>query len=343
MEATKNCDILSANETKALSTSENGSSHVDTSASAVPMNMSKPNKTRVEKFLMTPPDEKQRSVSFDLSMNTLSIPNDTFLNRFATSPSESIDISVRDCSEEIFVALIERDTEMKELVNRYKEFFDMVKQSIFEDDEKWDEFLKVLYSKREDISDSKWMESISKFLSDNPHFLANFKQITGYYENLDDDDCDYIQEEQEDRYTSCMMNDSVYVDITPIRNFPHVLEDLEKSYPQFFINAENELGKFGKERSRRGSTLGRNHLSNDNPLLHPNVEDQPSDSSSDDGSSDDSSETLYDELKRILITPRSLMDDVEWETAINECLDPWPQLLEQLEEVFIGEIKQNIF
>jgi len=310
----------------------------------VPLNMSKPNKTRVDNIPpLTPPEEK-RSVSFDLSIRTLSIPKDiNYYNGFAASPADSIDISVRDCSEEMLVSLKERDTEMKELVICNKEFFDTVKQSIFEDEESWKEFEKVLYSKREEIPDCEWMESISKHLSDNPQLLANFKQITGYYESDIDDNSenniDEIQDDYDDNdygYTSesCLMDSTTYVDIAPIRNYPHVLENLEKSYPQFFINANQELGKLGKERSRRGSTLGGNHLSNDNPLLHPNVEDhQPS---------NDSSVTLYDEFKRILVTPRSEMDDFEWETAINEILDVSQSLLEQFYEIIIQEINQYI-
>jgi len=344
METTQKRVTLSGNEIKALSTldkTENGSTRVDTSASAVPMNMSKPNKTRIEKFPLTPPDEK-RSVSFDLSINTLGT-YDSFLTEFANSPAESIDISVRDCSEEICVSLKERDIEMKDLVNCNKDFFDTIKQSMFEDEKKWEGFLKVLYSKREVIPDLKWMESISEFLSDNPQFLSMFKGITGYFENDNDDDDDDFQEENDDCCHTHMTNEPDYVDITPIRNFPHVLENLEKSYPQFFINAKNELGNLSKERSRRGSTLGRNHLSNDNPLLHPNVEDddQSSDQSSND-SSNSPSESLYDELKRLLITPRSDMDDNEWETAIYECIDSWESLTIQLEDIIDQEIRQNI-
>ncbi|CAG8569366.1 18718_t:CDS:2 [Rhizophagus irregularis] len=245
----------------------------------VPLNMSKPNKTRVDNISPpTPPsDEEKRSVSFDPSVKTLSIPKDfSYSNGFINSPSESIDISVRDCSEEMLVSLKERDTEIKDLVVHNQEFFDTVKQSIFEDDETWEKFEKVLYSKREEIPDY----------------------------------------------------------ITPIRYYPHALENFEKSYPQFFINAKQELGKLGKERSRRGSTLGRNHLSNDNPLLHPNIEDhQPL---------NDSSVTLYDELKRVLVIPRDEMDDFEWETAINEILDVSPPLLEHFYEIVIEEINQNI-
>ncbi|GES96530.1 hypothetical protein GLOIN_2v1606425 [Rhizophagus clarus] len=304
--------------------------------------MSKPNKTRVDNVSPPTPPEERRSVSFDPSVKTMSIPKDiNYLNGFTNSPAESIDISVRDCSEEISVSLKERDTEMKELVICNKEFFDTVKQSIFEDEEGWEEFLKILYSKREEIPDCKWMESISNYLSDNPQLLANFKQITGYLENDDDDDDNYdndyymddIQEEYDDDLGYTPECDPVYVDIAPIRNFPQALKNLETSYPQFFINAKQELGGLGKERHRRGSTLGRNHFSDDNPLLHPNVDDQ---------SSDNSSVTLYDEFKRILVTPRDIMNDFEWETAINEILIVSKSLLDHFYEIIIQEIDQNI-
>jgi len=284
---------------------------------------------------LTPPEEGKRSVSFNLSNSnsinsTLNIPKD--LIEFAVSPAESIDIAIRDLSQDICVAMVDRDTEMKDLFIRNQEFFDTVKQSIFEDDESWEEFLKVLYSKREEKPDSEWMDSISEFLSANPPLLVNFKQIIGYYENDDDNDDhdhdDNIQEYEEEPYPdSCIIDQNTYVDITPIRDHPRILENLEKSYPQFFINAQHELGN---ERQRRGSAsvLGGNHLCNDNPLLHPNV------------SSEEPSTTLYDEFKRILFTPRSEMSDVEWETAIYECLDPWPHLVAHLEEILVYEIEQ---
>jgi len=330
MEATKNRIVLTVKETTLDKTV------------TVPLNMSKPNKTRVDNISPpTPPsDEEKRSVSFDPSVTTLSIPkNFSYSNGFINSPSESIDISVRDCSEEMLVPLKERDTEIKDLVVRNQEFFDTVKQSIFEHEETWEAFEKVLYSKREEIPDCEWMESISKYLSDNPQLFITFKQITGYYESdeNDSDDIDEVRDYDDDYgYTSesCVMNNESYVDITPIRYYPHALENFEKSYPQFFINAKQELGKLGKERSRRGSTLGRNHLSDDNPLLHPNIEDHQS--------PNDSSVTLYDELKRVLVISRDEMDDFEWETAINEILDVSPPLLEHFYEIVIVEINQNI-
>ncbi|CAI2174046.1 10977_t:CDS:1 [Funneliformis geosporum] len=314
--------VPSDNEMKALSSSDKTEKNIPRGDTA-PVKMVKPNKTRVEKPL-TPPEEK-RSVSFDLSTLTLAIPND--VNTIATSPSESIDIPARELSQDIMVALVERDTEMRELFICNQDFFDMVKQSTFEDDDAWNEFLELLYSKREDKPDSEWMNSISESLSANPPLLVTFKQIIGFY---DDDD---TQQEFEDSYSpeiSGTSNDEGFIDITPIRGFPKIMENLEKSYPQFFINAKNILGK---ERQRRGSVLGGNHLlDNDNPLLHPNIENH---------SPEASSETLYEEFKRILLTPRSEMDDNEWETAIYECLDPWPQLICQLEDIILYEISEE--
>jgi len=346
---TKTRVTASVNETKALSTSdktEKGSPRVDTAAA--PMKMAKPNKTRVDNLPLTPPDEK-RSVSFDMISKVLHIPCENHctelngFNGFANSPAEYI--AVRDLSNEetqdICVSLFERHTEMRVLFARNQEFFDTVRQFIFEDNEGWNNFLEILYSTRDEKPDSIWMDEISEILSSNPPFLVKFKLIIGYYENDDDsnnnddndtnsstDSSNSIQEEYEDEILtdSCNLSESGYIDITPIRNYPTKLANLESTYPQFFINAKELLCK---ERKRRGSALGGNHLGSDNPL-HPNAEPE------------ESSESLYDEFKRILTTPKSEMNDDEWETRIYEILDDWPQLTRQFEEILIPEIPEVI-
>ncbi|CAG8469552.1 9707_t:CDS:1 [Funneliformis mosseae] len=313
--------VSSGSEMKASSTPDKTEKHLPRTDTA-PMKMVKPNKTRVEKPL-TPPEER-RSVSFDLSTLTLTDPKGNMdVDAIATSPCESIDIPARELSQDIMVALVERDTEMRDLFIRNQDFFDMVKQSTFEDDDAWNEFLELLYSKREDNPDSEWMNSISESLSANPSLLVTFKQIIGFY---DDDDTIQEFEGSCSPEMSSTINDEAIIDITPIRSFPKIMENFEISYPQFFINAKNILGK---ERQRRGSVLGGNHLlDNDNP----NIESH---------SPESSSETLYEEFKRILLTPRSDMDDNEWETAIYECLDPWPQLIMQLEDIILYEISEE--
>jgi hypothetical protein len=261
-------------------------------------------------------------------------------NEFVNSPADSIDINVHDLSQDICVSLLKRDSEMKVIFARNQEFFDTVKKATFEDEEGWENFLKILYSKRDEKPDLEWMDEISEILSSNPPFLVRFKQIIGYYEDDDSNSNDnddsnstinsnstqeeYEEENNSNFSDSCIMSEPGYIDITPIRNCPAKLANLESNYPQFFINARELLCK---ERKRRGSTLGGNHLSDDNPL-HPNVE----------RTSEDPSETLYDEFKRILTIPKSEMNDDEWETCIYECLDPWPQLIDQFEEILIPEI-----
>lgn len=346
---------VTSSEAKALSTSdktEKGSSNADTSASAAPMKMVKPNKTRVENLPLTPPDEK-RSVSFDLHSNTtLQIPyentfypNSNGSNGFATSPAESIDIAVRELSEDVCVSLMKRHVEMKELVDRNKDFFDKVKQISFEDENDWKNFLKVLYSKRDEKRDHQWMDEISEFLSNNPPFLATFKQIIGYYENDDatdsvdndaNNDADYFNnvdfdDIQEEHYESCAMNDHVYIDVTPIRRFPNKLENLEKFYPVFFDNVKQLLNQERQRRGSAGSALGGNHLSDDNPNLHP-VDVQ---------SEEPTEEKPYDEFIRILKTPTDVMDDDEWETAIYECLDPSQDLVSEFEYMICHEIPEE--
>jgi len=334
----------SVNETKPLSTSdktEKGSSRVDTSTSAAaPMKMTKPNKTRVDNSNnlspLTPPDEK-RSVSFDLFSNILHDKYCTDINGyngFINSPAESVDIAVvRDYSPDWIVSLYDRDTEMRVLYAHNQEFFDIVRQVTFEDEEGWENFKKILYSKRDEKPDLDWMNEISEILSSNPPFLVKFKQIIGYYENDNDDNdstdsSNSSQEDYDDDDTSnsCVLSEPGYIDITPIRNYPEKLAKLEFTYPQFFINAKELLSK---ERKRRGSTLGGNHLGDDNPL-HPNAE----------RTLEEPSETLYEEFKRILTTPRSEMSDGEWQTNIYECLESCEQLVLQFEEMLIPEIPE---
>ncbi|CAJ0765421.1 18298_t:CDS:2 [Entrophospora sp. SA101] len=126
----------------------------------------------------------------------------------------SIDISAKllNNSDEIRVSLLERDTEMKELFIINKDYFDGVKQFISDNNgatcNTWQEFLNLLYSKREEISDKKWMKCIESYLKENPLFLNNN-----------------------------------FIDVTLIRDFPKILENFESSYPQFFVNLKQTLDK----------------------------------------------------------------------------------------------------
>nr|CAG8474038.1 6307_t:CDS:2 [Entrophospora candida] len=140
----------------------------------------------------------------------------------------SIDISAKllNNSDEIRVSLLDRDTEMKELFIINKDYFDGVKQFISDNNgatcNTWQEFLSLLYSKREEISDKKWMKCIEinddNIYHDNA-YLDQFYKDNYYYQNNN------------------------FIDVTLIRDFPKILENFESSYPQFFVNLKQTLDK----------------------------------------------------------------------------------------------------
>ncbi|CAG8683608.1 15474_t:CDS:2, partial [Cetraspora pellucida] len=203
-------------------------------------------------------------IGADDDSTVVSTPIDEF---FLDSPTaSSIDISVRDLNSDILVALVDRKVEIKDLFVRNQDYFDFVKQTAFSSNDRWQEFLDVLFSPRGQIPDFDWMNTISELLS--PQLLVQFKVIVG------------------------------------------------------------------RERHRKGSFLGGNHLTDYIPLQSEN------DTIVNSNNSVSEPTTLYNEFKRILLCPRSEMDDVEWDISIYELLDPWPQLVAQFEEIIAHEINE---
>ncbi|RHZ54523.1 hypothetical protein Glove_426g75 [Diversispora epigaea] len=167
--------------------------------------------------------------------------------------------------------------------------------------------------------------------------------------NLDENDINEENDVDEgynpfDYYSPTFEENNIgFWDICAIRDYPKILENLEISYPQFFINAKQELSQ---ETQRRGSILGGNHLSqtrhsscsspacslnggfNFGGKINTEVTEEPA-------------TTLNDEFKSILVASRDEIPDEEWETAIYECLDPWPQLVAQFEEIIKYETSND--
>ncbi|CAG8730993.1 728_t:CDS:2, partial [Acaulospora morrowiae] len=239
-------------------------------------------------------------------------------------------ISGCDLSSDILVSLMDRDKEMKDLFICNQEYFDLVKQSIFgASEEGWQQFLEILYAPRRVLSDSEWISTISEVLDPNPHLLAKFKEIVGYY--------------------VCM-----------IRDYPKILENLETSYPQFFVNVNQFLSQ---QAEYRGSALGGNHLSQARQSVRVSSGGIFQEGNNNNNDSELSSlwkrcsptislplkqtnppsktPTLYDEFKSVLLSSRSELSDEEWEMAIYEYLDPWPQLAAQFEEIISYEIGED--
>ncbi|CAG8791731.1 7764_t:CDS:2, partial [Racocetra persica] len=295
-------DIPFAKETKPADSINPIASKLVAKPSKIHTNLSKTssNEKRSVGFIIPEKNNSQNvstAVVFDDDSTIVSTPIDEF---FLDSPgASSIDISVRDLTSDILVALVDRDVEIKDLFVRNQDYFDFVKQTAFSSNVRWQEFLNVLFSPREKIPDFDWMNTISKLLS--PPLLVKFKVIVGPIGDMD---------------------------IASIRDYPKSLEYLEKSYPQFFVNARQVLSL---ENHRKGSILGGNHLTDDIPLQSENDTIV---------NGNNSVTTLYDEFKRILLCPRSEMDDVEWDISIYELLDPWPLLVAQFEEIIAQEIKE---
>ncbi|CAG8461873.1 12459_t:CDS:2 [Dentiscutata erythropus] len=322
-------DIPFAKETKPVDTINPvapkliGKPKIHTNLSKTSSNGS-PNEKRSVGFIIPEGFDNSRDglglVVTDDDSTVVSTPIDEF---FLDSPtSSSLDISVRELHSDILVALFDREAEIKDLFVRNQDYFDFVKQSAFSSDDRWQEFLNILFSPRKQISDTDWMDTISELLS--PPLLVQFKVIVGYYDN--DEENDNVDDENDfDDSSSVYTCDSQFgnLDIASIRDYPKSLEYLEISYPQFFANARQILGK---EKQRKGSFLGGNHLTDDIPLQSENdVMPEPTSS-------------LYVEFKKILLCPRSEMDDVEWDISIYELLDPWPQLVAQFEDIIAHEI-----
>ncbi|CAG8502248.1 3047_t:CDS:1 [Acaulospora colombiana] len=291
---------------------------------------------------------------------------------FDTLEEYTINISGCDLSSDILVSLMDRDKEMRDLFIHNQEYFDLVKQSIFGiSEEGWQQFLKILYSPRRILLDSEWMSIISETLNPNPPLLVKFKEIVGYCEVDDeiastgnaeeDDDSSFSYSSPSHSLNSCIVGHvdpgENLLDVSVIRDYPKALERLETTYPQFFINVNQFLSQ---QTEYRGSALGGNHLSQtrrsgrsgNNVLQERGTNDSELSSSwrryfpvasspLKSANSPLKTPTLYDEFKSVLLSSRSEMSDEEWEMAIYEYLDPWPQLAAQFGEIISYEVAEG--
>ncbi|CAG8747717.1 11816_t:CDS:1, partial [Acaulospora colombiana] len=210
----------------------------------------------------------------DISDSPYRMINPPVQNEFYNnSPTDSsIDISVRDLNSDILVSLVDREAEMRDLFARNQDYFDTVRQSIFpsSDEQGWHRFLDLLYSPRHVLSDAEWMSAISNYMEPNPTLLVKFKEIVGYYE-VDENPDDYFESTSDNGYHESNLTDrrrvsfdhsdpcytgawfeepeNKFLDVSIIRDYPRILENLESSYPQFFNLAHQFLGQ---ETERRG-------------------------------------------------------------------------------------------
>ncbi|KAG2186709.1 hypothetical protein INT44_002935 [Umbelopsis vinacea] len=183
-------------------------------------------------------ETRKPSVSFDLSnlpeKSTTTEPI-VFTQDEADQDSSPIDISGQIVPDNILVALLDRDNEMKELVSRNKVFFSMLESHLHAS---WSDFQKLLFARREQVPDAEWIQDISEYLEHAPVLLEKFKELVGYEEYLFDSDSYEEDDEEWSRHGSYDESTFENVDITLIRNYPSKLTAFQESYPQFFINAK---------------------------------------------------------------------------------------------------------
>lgn len=100
----------------------------------------------------------------------------------SSTGSGHIDIHGQPVSSDILVALLDRDSEMKDLVARNYPFYETLQHYIEETQgqEAWTRFQDVLYKPRQKLPDRVWMNQITHYLAHNPVFLTKFKEIVGY-------------------------------------------------------------------------------------------------------------------------------------------------------------------
>lgn len=179
--------------------------------------------------------------------------------------SPCIDINAHIIPSTILVALLDREREMNEIVSRNRSFFSSIRQQL--DPVRWASFESVLYTKRQELPDKEWIAVIERLLMQTSS-VGTFKELVGYIGNdpvfADDDD-------------HGMAGD---IDLSRIRTHPERLAALKSSYPQFFINCQQNLSEDQLSHLQYALFATRSELSDEqwnylvNRTLSPNLMDQ---------------------------------------------------------------------
>ncbi|KAL1921288.1 uncharacterized protein VTP21DRAFT_11004 [Calcarisporiella thermophila] len=230
-------------------------------------------------------------------------------------PSPQLDINAQLVPDEILVALLDRDKEMRDLVRLNGGYFEQIRHSLADD---YEDFLNLLYVPRDELPDRMWMERVREYMTSTPCYFQKFKLLVGYDdedEDVDDDDDDLQSEASYDE-----------VNLAAIRGYPFKMALLEKNYPQFFVNARRSLRDMPhattqtKERERQ--------------------EEEEEEEEEEDYAELEESER-YKQFCRILFTRVEELSDDEWKRSLYECLENAPNLLLQLKEIVYYETSGN--
>lgn len=167
---------------------------------------------------------RKGSVSFDLPPEQQQQPEEQdLLSPCITSPT--IDINAQPVPDTMLVALVDRGSEMRDLVRFNKPFFSTMANHL---DTKWSRFENTLYCERSVMSDSEWLKRISKALQNAPSILDQFKDLVGFIPEYDQDSSSSDEQQEFSR-----------VDLIPIRSKLDRLS--QETYPQFYINCQESM------------------------------------------------------------------------------------------------------
>jgi len=282
--------------------------------------------------------ERKPSVSFDipnserppaLNIKPFEKPDNP---QSPSSPHTPIDITCQQVPSELLVALVERQAEMRELFELNKDFFDLVRQSICDDDD-WKRFMSTLDAPRDKLPDREWIEALAQFLRPNLPLFVKFKELVGCdptvglrpqgERDANANDNDDFHDEDYEKISWYGDEQFDGVDITLIRDHLQSLS-FESVYPQFFINARDSLARNPNSSSGRG---------NFSPVkMH--AAKMPADGDAED-------QDPYVEFKRIFFTPRDVMPDDVWEASVYACLEGCPSLIAHLKEIVMYEVLED--
>ncbi|KAG2171638.1 hypothetical protein INT43_008364 [Umbelopsis isabellina] len=259
--------------------------------------------------------------------------------RKGRSNSKLVDIRGRAVGDSVLVALLERPRDMEDLIARNTEFFEAIEHHIRETqgEDAWKEFKQVLLSPRESIPDGAWLDMLIPRLEANPSFIAKFYEMVGYDEYESDSE---PEDEAENRAanvpsmppTAAYDSDSdeeESVELSAVREFPEIQQRLPDIFPPFFRKVRHCLSQGctsdAVNMSARRNSVQADCLTEDVDVdvaevrhQHINVD----------------AEGDYDRFIGILqTTRREQPDDNKWQDDVSECLDGWPDLLEELRDI----------
>ncbi|KAG0329997.1 hypothetical protein BG000_011880 [Podila horticola] len=130
---------------------------------------------------------------------------------------------------EMLVALVDRPSELEALAAIHSDFFNLMYSSLSSNAR--GAFKTLLFTPRDALSDSDWMQGIAQRLESLPCLLQKFKFLVGWID-CDEDDFKHASDDEDEYGYEDFLE---YVEIKSFRDLDGFsVEVFEKCYPQFF-------------------------------------------------------------------------------------------------------------